>query len=128
MKVVSIGPPPRLIWIGGKQWRLFDPYEVHIKDDDGNTWSIRVKEGFVTDGPSVPGFLSSFFPTRGASFHASIFHDHIYSIGKESWKEYGFGRKEADKVFKIIAEDLGVGDVTSFWGWLGVRIGGWTKY
>lgn len=128
MKIINVGPAPRLVWVSGKLWRLVDPYRVFLEDEDGEVWSVTVPREFMTDGPSVPKPLSSFFPTRGASFHASIFHDYVYSQGKKSWEAMGFNRRDSDRLFWDVARHLGVGKVAAFWGWLGVRLGGWTKY
>lgn len=129
MKVLEVGEPPRIRWTGrGSIWVLLDPYWLRLDKGNGNILLVEVPADFETDGPSVPNRLASFFPNRSPSFHASIFHDWIYSEGRRWWEERGFGRREADSLFYEVNRVLGTPLVSSWWGWLGVAVGGWTKY
>lgn len=130
MKVVAVGPPPRTQWLGPgtREYELHDSYWVEFEDSAGQVVKMTVPAGFVTDGPSVPDWLSSFMPTRGASFHASIFHDWPYSTGQIWWESQGYNRFDADDLFYAANRYLGTTVAPSFWGWLGVSLGGWTKY
>lgn len=128
LHVISIGAAPRLKWIGGGDWEMLDDYDIIFNDEDDNVHTVVVPAGFITDGPSVPKRLSSFFPTRGPTFHASIFHDWLYSEGRAAWEAKGFGQYEADLLFWKVCRCFEVSKLTSFWGWLGVSLGGASKY
>lgn len=80
---------------------------------------VKVPEGFVTDGASVPRLLWWLFPPTGRYFTAAVVHDWLLTQGMP-WKE-------ANRIFYCALKEQGVP------GWVGgimfaaVTLHGWRR-
>lgn len=95
----------------------------------GNTWvvdelhtrhGVTVPCGFETDLASVPRVFWAVYPPFGKYIEASVIHDYLY--------RQKFNRKEADKLFRKIMKEDGVGFLTRNLFYFAVRFFGWTQY
>ena len=82
----------------GRQAKLYAPFTVAL--DNGST-VITVPAGFETDFASVPRVFWRVVPPWGRYSWAAVVHDYLYYSGL-------FTRAQADKIFLILMEDLGV--------------------
>jgi hypothetical protein len=80
-----------------------------------------IPAGFVTDGASVPRGLWNLFPPFGRYFKAALLHDWLYQYGTMT-------RAQADLVFLTAMKELGVGLLTRWAMYAGVRVGGWPAW
>ena len=82
-----------------------------------------VKEGFSTDGASIPRLFWRVIgcPLRGPYAPAAVIHDALY------WTKLG-SRKEADDLLLEMMERLPVGDIRSNLMYSAVRVGGWKPW
>ena len=80
-----------------------------------------IPAGFVTDGASVPRGLWNLFPPFGKYNKAALLHDWLYQFGTMT-------RAQADRAFLEAMKELGVGFVTRWAMYLGVRAGGWAAW
>lgn len=104
-------------------WRLEQPltYEVGAP---GSGRAITVPAGFVTDGASVPRFLWWLLPTWGRYSRAAVIHDHLcVLIDNGTPHPLAPTRRAADAIFFDAMGALGVGLITRWTLWLGVRWG-----
>ena len=65
--------------------------------DEHSDRKVHVEEGFVTDGMSVPWFLSFLFKRYGNYLKAAIVHDKLYAADYEI-NGVKITRKEADDI------------------------------
>jgi len=80
-----------------------------------------IPAGFVTDGASVPRGLWNLFPPFGRYNKAALLHDWLYQFGTMT-------RAQADWVFLEAMKELGVGLLTRWAMYSGVRAGGWVAW
>ena len=80
--------------------------------------TLTVPVGFKTDFASIPRALWNILPPVGGYDHAAVIHDYLYQHG-------GVDRGLADSTLKEAMEVSGVGRVTRWTIYLGVRSGGW---
>jgi len=80
-----------------------------------------IPAGFVTDGASVPRGLWNLFPPFGRYNKAALLHDWLYQFGAMT-------RAQADYVFLEAMKELGVGLLTRWAMYSGVRAGGWVAW
>lgn len=99
----------------------------------GDTHTITVPAGFVTDLASIPRWAWILLPPDGPWVKAAIIHDFLYSTGGSGiWKSHptsidparAYDRKEADQILREAMENRGVGAFKRNVIYLAVRIGG----
>jgi hypothetical protein len=75
---------------------------------------VMVPVGFVTNGADIPRAFWSFYPPNRSDYlPAVLIHDYLCSV-----EEY----EKADKYFKEVLEQLGIGKISIYILWGGVRI------
>ena len=82
--------------------------------------SVIVPAGFESDLATIPRPLWVFFPPFGRYARAAVIHDYIYINMRELMT-----RKAADKIFKSIMIEDGVGVITRNILYRAVRAAGW---
>lgn len=100
------------------RWYLFKPlvYESKVA---GRV--ITVPEGFPTDLASTPRIPLIYEAFGNIAVRAAVVHDYLYTSGRES-------RAVADAVLREAAEATGVSWWKRWGMWVGVRIGGSSRY
>lgn len=100
------------------KWYLFAPlvYESKVA---GRT--ITVPAGFPTDLASTPRIPIIYEACGNIAAKAAVVHDYLYTSGRES-------RAVADAVLREAAEVTGVSWWRRWGMYLGVRIGGGSRY
>lgn len=115
--------------ISADRWQLTEPV-IYIDPENGNR-RIIARAGFYTDFLSIPAVMRPFFSRTGKSAAAGVIHDALYSTQAyltDSMRDtypHGLNRKQADRLLKATALELGESKAranTLYWG---VRIGGW---
>jgi hypothetical protein len=94
-------------------------FEVTPRDD--GFYDIIVKSGLITDFASTPRLLWSLLPPIGRFSKAAVVHDYLYinQVGDRAW---------ADKVFLEAMQVSGVGALTRYIYYWGVRALGWVAW
>jgi len=80
---------------------------------------VKVPEGFVTDGASVPRLLWWLFPPTGRYFTAAVVHDWLLERGTP-WKE-------ANRIFYRALKEQGVPGWVSGLMFAAVTVHGWRR-
>jgi len=101
----------------GDHWKTLDEI-VYITDSNER---IEVPVGFITDLASVPRVFWSILPPFGRYDGAAIVHDYLYSIQI-------FTRSRSDAILLEAMKSEGVGWLTRWTIYLGVRVGGWVAW
>lgn len=102
--------------LGGKNWQLDD---VAVYRGKYQTFIIR--EGFVTDLASTPGFLAWLFPAADQAYLlAAILHDYLCRIEVYLRK---ISSHDADGLFLRVLQEEGVKPVKAHLMWAAVRVG-----
>lgn len=121
--------PLELEFIDGRNWKITAPFEYHLGAADGPE-TVRIPVGFVTDFASIPRGLWNIFPPAGRYGKAAVVHDWLYQkrvITLESTARLG-SRLDADNALREGMQVLGVGSVTRWAIYAGVRAGGWVPW
>lgn len=105
-----------LEYIDGHNWRVTRNFAY---ESSSLKRTITVPAGFVTDFASIPRFLWSILPPTGGYGEAACIHDECYRT-----PHLGITRAQADKVLLEAMEVLGVGRMTRWTIYAGVRVGG----
>ncbi|WP_079906817.1 DUF1353 domain-containing protein [Salmonella enterica] len=92
-------PPAILEMLGHYNWRVYEPFEFYLSDDNSDV--ISVPAGFITDLASVPRIFWTLLPPDGKYAKAAIIHDWMYDNALRT-------KKEADKIFLDGMTVLGV--------------------
>lgn len=100
----------------GLHWKVDDPFDYHV-GSLSSTLIIDVPVGFVTDFASIPRFLWWLWPPWGTYGKAALIHDRLYQDGM-------FSRATSDSILLEAMGVSGVGVVTRWLIYLGVRLGG----
>lgn len=90
-----------------------------------------IKTGFVTDLASTPTFLWWLLPPDGILLRGSIIHDYIYSktyLMCLDGTRKPFTRKEADKLFENITENISYSAVLGKIVYFFLRLFGWIPW
>lgn len=87
---------------------------------------IHIRKGFVSNLASVPRPLWPLFPPNGDYAQASIVHDRLYHDPRVG--NLSLTRAEADKVMLFAMIDSGVGWITRWAIYAGLRLGGWLRW
>ena len=115
--------PPLMRPVPGTNYRRFILYD-DISYDVGRSRSadrIIVRAPFITDFASIPRFLWAIWPPMGAYSAAAILHDFLYTSQSRT-------RCQSDNIFLEAMGVLGVGLITRYALYYGVRIGGWIPW
>ena len=91
---------------------------------------VHVEEGFVTDGLSVPWFLSFLFKRYGKYLKAAIVHDKLYATDCKIDGE-AINRKQADQILHESLLVLGCGRIRAKVAYVLVRAFGfiaWSRH
>ena len=110
----------RLVSTRGGRWRLLASL---VWQDEADGIVIQVPEGYCTDLFSVPRVLWWLFPRDHRGRRAAALHDYVYSD-----LQGRFTRAEADRIFRRALAWCGVGPITRWVMWAGVRLGGWVAW
>lgn len=100
----------------GVNWQQIDGWRAEFENDRVK-WTMHIKQGFVTDGGSIPERLQGRFHPLGYALAAYLVHDALYAT------EF-LPREEADLIMLELMEDLGVGWLSRNLQYSAVRIGG----
>ena len=101
------------------KWQLMQSF--HARLDETNF--IDVPKGFVCDLASIPRLLTPLFPVHGLHTRAAVVHDWLYA--NEGDVDGGpFTREQADQIFLLGMESLGVGYFTRMAMYWAVRFAG----
>jgi hypothetical protein len=120
MRVTFLNEPHAETVGNANTWRLTDPFEVEIENDDGSTCRITVPKGAETDLASVPRLPGAYLLFANRGRRSAILHDYLY--------EAHYPRAWADAVFREAMRNEEVGMFSRFFMWLGVRLGGASHY
>lgn len=122
MKVVFINDPIIAPKGYGNEWELLEDFHVRIESADWQDIpaTFKVPKGFYTDLDSVPRLPVVYLFMKNRARRAPIIHDWLY--------ENKYPRDFADAVFRAALEVEEVGVVSRYLMWLGVRIGGESRY
>jgi hypothetical protein len=106
----------------GKWAKLLEPLRYH--DDSGRIHEVPA--GFRTDFASIPRVLWSLVggPAEGKYRRAAVLHDYLYALAGST----GITRAECDRLFHEVMLASGVGRVTAWTLYAGVRAGGWVTW
>lgn len=110
--------PLNLQDIDGMHWLLLTPliYKASSK------LLYCVQAGFLTDLASIPRGLWNVLPKTGKWDKAGVLHDWLYQFpGKLT-------RAEVDGLLREACQACGVGPVSRYLIWNGVRAGGWKPW
>lgn len=121
---------PHLEYDGRGTYRLVEPY-VH----EGNDQTFVVPAGFKTDLATVPRIFWSLLPPQGAYEAAAVLHD--YLCVQLAWcRDHNerhpdtttpaippVNARDTDGLFRHVMKIWGVGPITRFVMWAGVRWG-----
>ena len=119
----SFVTPLDVEFLDGKTWRLAAPFEFMSEVTES---VIDIPDGFLTDFASIPRVLWAALPPTGPYGKAAVVHDYLYQTMDAT--THLVTRKEADQVLKEGMEVLGIGRVTRFAIYAGVRLGGWAAW
>lgn len=111
-----------LEYIDGRNWLVTQDffYDTDIKAPVGSR--IEVPKGFVTDFASIPRVLWNVLPPTGGYGKAAVIHDLLYRTAGLAT------RPEADSILLEAMTALGVGRLTRYTIYSGVRVGGFHSY
>ena len=134
---------PLIIPISEDEYELVQRYTYEWKLYDKPLQYLKVPEGFIYDGASVPRWLWSISGIRpdGLNRAASLLHDYLYSrkgiLPKMSHMKYTdkwvpadhvWDRKEADRLFCRLLREAGVSKVKRLIAYGAVRIFGGSSW
>lgn len=91
--VIQVEFIPGTAWYKRSSWRLLRPYI-------SKNGHIIVPAGFVTDGASVPWFLSWRFSSTGPYFGAAIIHDYLL-VNNFGWDKANYEFREEMKALDV---------------------------
>lgn len=92
----------------------------------GETDTIVVPAGFVTDFATSPRFLHWLWLPYGAYTRAAVLHDYLLDLiaaAHRNGTEPPFTSRDADGIFRVAMRDLSVGYPKRWLGWTAVRWG-----
>ena len=107
-------------------WELVDDWEVTVED-----LTVLISAGFTFDLASIPRILwvvPGFAPFE-LSTAAPLLHDFLYKHkGFPEAGDLSVSRRQADRFFRILMKEEGVGRVRRLLAWLAVRVGGYLSW
>lgn len=106
--------------VGRRLWEMFDDFESKVIYANGDEEWIVVPRGYQTDLASIPRFLPLMHAwLAGSAPRSAVIHDYLY------WRQRN--RAFADEVFRVAMENE-EGRLVRTVMFVGVRLGGWTRY
>lgn len=124
-----------------RRWMLIEVWYFQLKQADGRIANIRIHEGFIFDGASIPWVFRSIYNPVGYLLIASMIHDFcfqyaFYRVFYDDVLGYpAFGtmfyvnQSEADALFKQIANQVYPDHRKKTWvAYKALRIGGWVAW
>jgi hypothetical protein len=127
---------PENVPIGKNKYKLTEDYTVCIKIGNGcwGDYDLTIPKGFISDGNSVPKWLSWFMRRDGLVRGPSVVHDFLYKC--EGWgdfvtiyqgdKDLNFlTRKQCDQLYKKLLIKAGISSFKAKSAYCGVRSFGW---
>lgn len=108
-----------VLYIDGRRWTLLEEFDFASKVLER---IVRVPAGFETDFASIPRVLWNLLPPTGRYGKAAVIHDYLYRTRGQAT------RGDADRVLLEAMDALGVGRLTRWTIYSGVRIGGHGSY
>lgn len=99
------------------RWELIDTLTYH----SGIVGIVCVPAGFDTDYASVPRLPLMFWLLGDRGHAAAVVHDYLYRTATVA-------RAKADAVFHEALRADGMGRVSAWFMWTGVRVGGYWSY
>lgn len=112
---------PKLGYNGLGQYVLLEDF-LH----EGNSENFIVPQGFVTDLASVPRVFWSLLPPQGGYEAAAVLHDYLciqLARARRLNQTAPVSSTDTDGLFRHIMRSWGVGPVTRWVMWTGVRWG-----
>ena len=114
--------PLILEYINGHDWKLVSAFDYQTDVFPVSRRPIKVPAGFVTDFASIPKLLWNVLPPTGTYGKGAVLHDFLYRTKGMATKA------EADSVLLEAMTALGVGRVTRYTIYWGVRVFGGSSY
>lgn len=105
---------PSYVKFPDRQYVLRDTVAYRLHDPDV---TITIPAGFVTDFASIPKVFRSLFTDNDVHDLPGLLHDYLY------WRQ-SCGRSEADKLFLVALDEVGVGYFERYMMYAGVQAGG----
>lgn len=112
----KVGVNPWKRWKNGKNWILCEDLIVDYEDEK-YSFRLIIKQGYITDGGSVPDAFRGIVEPHGKYLVAFFIHDALYST--ELCK-----RSIADDLLCRLCGELGANWIVRNGIWTAVRIGG----
>lgn len=112
-----------LRWVDGHDWIVTKPFTY-----PSGEYTVVVPFGFRTDFASIPRVLWNILPPTGTYGKAAVLHDFMYQTGKWMIDGVPCTRSSADSVLRAGMDDCGVGGLTRWMIYTGVRVGGWVRW
>jgi len=111
---------PSIIYdVKDRIWITTNDY-AYVDDD----YVIIVPAGFKFNLASVPRILWFVISPYELSIPAPLVHDYLY-VNKGRIGNRVYSRRDADKIFKRLMGQMGVGKFRRFFGYISVRAFGW---
>lgn len=108
----------------GKRFTLLE--ELNYSTTEKMCVRVIVPKGFRCDLASVPRVIWPLIGPYGKWTNAAIVHDYLYS--EEGFKQYGFSRAIADRVFYFAMRDSFVHPITAMLMYWAVRFFGSSSF
>jgi hypothetical protein len=97
-----------------------------------NGQDFKIPKGFISDGASVPRTYWWIFSPVGVLFLPGIIHDYLYTTTRFLQADGTYGeelsRKQVDKIFKDLSNDINGLEVINFGLYLIIRVVGWIPW
>lgn len=116
--------PPKLSYIGLGQYELTEDFLYLGRDQ-----YITVPAGFVTDLATSPRVFWALIPPQGSYEAAAVLHDYLCVRLRKHWlyprtePASPVSARDADGLFRRVMREQGVGFLTRWAMWAGVRWG-----
>lgn len=119
-------------------YQLYCDYKITVIIDN-TEYRFRIPSGLTTDGVSSPRLFWSVRELRpdGLTRAAALIHDVVYATGGKIpapfcecslGSDHIISRKEGDVLFLELMRRAGVGKVSRWYAYTGVRLWGWNYY
>ena len=114
----------------GKTFEIHEPFTYSYRQGTPMALTIAIKAGFVTDFASIPWGANLIIRKLGRHTKASVIHDYLYQNHSvtNGHVTYTFTRKQADRIFLVAMEELGVAPWKRRSMWVAVRLAGWLAW
>ncbi len=100
-------------------WRLTRP--LVYTGSRGDTWTVPA--GYVTDFASIPRLMHWLNLPYGPYTRAAVLHDHLLGLIGHPDPAAAVSSRDADGVFRLAMQELGVGWLKRWSMWAAVRVG-----